>query len=78
MMFFINYFLKDTLYKLFYMHFSLSDYKLIYRYKVQDNQEIKLTKEKPKLISKSILLTHPIPVDRFLNRSTDGYLNSID
>jgi hypothetical protein len=76
MMFFINYFLKDTLYKLFYMHFSLSDYKLIYRYKVQDNQEIKLTKEKPKLIRKSILLTHP--VDRFLNRSTDGCLNSIN
>ena len=70
-MFFIKYFLKDTLYKLFYMHFSCSDYRFIYRYKVLDNQEIKLTKKEPKLIRKNILLIQL--VDHFLNWSTDSF-----
>ena len=67
MMFFIKYFLKDTLYKLFNMHLSRSDYKLIYRHKILDNKKFKLTKGKPKLLRKSILPSQL--VDCFLNRS---------
>jgi hypothetical protein len=71
MMFFIKYFLKDTLYKLFYMHLFRSDYKLIYRHKILDNQKFKLTKEKPKLVRKSILPTQP--VDCFLHQSINSF-----
>ena len=42
---------------LFYIAFSCSDYKSIYRQKVPDNQEIKLTKGKSNLNRKSIMPT---------------------
>ena len=71
MMFFIKYFLIHTLYKLFYIHLSRSDYKLIYRHKILDNKKFKLTRGKPKLIRKCILPTQP--VDCFLNQSIDSF-----
>lgn len=53
-------FLHDTPLFFFILLLSCFDYTLIYSYKILDNQIIKLTREKHKLIRKSILSTQPI------------------